>query len=172
MNINRALPVVAAAVSFAIPTATKGQAVSGDILATATVAAVLSVSNANNLQFGTVFQNIAATVATDDIEAGQFAVTGANDAEITIDLTFPAVLDHTTIPATTMPFGTPTAEFSFTTAALGTPFVGGATATQTTVLSGIGELNIFVGGTVSPAVTQAPGDYEGTITATVDYTGN
>ncbi|MEX2466273.1 MAG: hypothetical protein WD995_05150 [Gemmatimonadota bacterium] len=163
------MTVVAAAI-LAFPGLASAQA-SASVQALATVLAPISVSNLQDLQFGDVIPGVATTIAPSAGDAGQYAVSGAGVLEVTLDFgTLPATLDHT-LSASTLPlsFGAGSAGVGTTTGVVATTF--DPSSTYTANLSG-GDLFVFIGGTVAPDVSQEAGDYEGTITMTVAYTGN
>lgn len=141
------------------------QSNSGSITATAVVQQPISVIGAVNLSFGNVFPGVPATVALTDAGAGRFDVAGQASAPVT--MSFTALPGNLTFGANNMPVVF-TAGFNTTNAAAGaTPFTPGSGAA--TSLSGTGALFVFMGGTVTPAVNQAAGTYNGTITLQVTY---
>jgi len=161
--------MIAAAALIALPGAVAAQA-SASVQAEATVLAPITVANEQDLQFGDVIPGYATTVAPASGDAGRFQVSGAGALEFTLDFALPTVLTHTS-SASTLPlaFGAGSAGVGTVSTAVATTF--DPAATYTTNLSG-GALFVFIGGTVTPAVTQEAGTYDGTITLTVAYTGN
>lgn len=158
-----------AAALFLAPSLVEAQ--SASIQALATVQAPISVANEQDLQFGDVIPGFPTTVAPSDPDAGRFLVSGAGALEVTLDFgTLPSELDHVTT-ASTLPlsFGAGSAGTGTSALSVGSTF--DPSATLTTNLSS-GALYVFLGGTVSPVVSQEAGDYDGTITLTVAYTGN
>lgn len=159
----------AAAALIALPGAVAAQ-VSGSVQAEATVLAPITVANEADLQFGDVLPGLASTVAPASSDAGRFRVSGAGASEVALDFALPTVLTHTT-SASTLPlsFGAGSAGVGTTAAAVSSTFDPSATFNAN--LSG-GALFVFIGGTVTPAVSQEAGTYDGTITLTVAYTGS
>ncbi|MCX6827056.1 MAG: hypothetical protein NTV06_07320 [candidate division Zixibacteria bacterium] len=148
---------------------------SATIQATATVLSAITVVGQNNLMFETVIPGINKTVDKATVgRAGAFQVNGKESAEITLDLTLPDSLHIDSTAA--MRIG-----FSNTDASYDDGSGGGQTVPQgiinpngpvTQTLGLTGQLNIWVGGTVSPNITQTGGDYAADIRLTVAYTGN
>jgi hypothetical protein len=161
---------VAAAALLALPALADAQA-SESVLAQATVLSPITVTADANLVFGEVLPGVPSTVAPADAGAGAFEITGADTEEVSLSFgTLPAVLDHTGASTATLPlsFGAGSAGFG-TGGTISTTFDPGAS--QTVTLDGT-PLSVFIGGTVSPAVTQEAGAYENTITLSVAYTGS
>lgn len=150
--------------------------------ATATILAVLSVSSTHDLAFGDVLQGVPKTADKTVIaEAGVFQITGAGGQEISMHLQLPDYLWSATGGSEDrLPISFSTTDADIDTTAAGTPAVhgGGAIVDQDphdlpdTVMGGAGNiLQIFLGGTVLPAVDQRAGSYSADIVLTVAYTG-
>lgn len=163
---NPILWAVAAAL-LVLPVAVAAQA-SGDMTATADVLQPLTVTAGQNLAFGTVFPGVSKTILPDGVTAGRFDIAGAGESEVDVNFSFPGTL---TGPGAPMPIS-----FGATAAAWATASSAGASAfdpnTGTTQDLEAGAMMVFIGGTVDPAVDQAPGTYSGTVTLLVAYTGN
>lgn len=160
-----------AAALLALPGAAAAQS-SASVQAFATVLAPISVTSQQNLQFGEVIPGFASTVAPADAGAGRFLLSGGDLLEVTLDFgTLPTALDHT-VTASTLPlsFGGGSAGVGTLATAVDASF--DPSSVFTTNLSGTGGLYVFLGGTVTPDVAQEAGDYTGTVTLTVAYTGN
>ena len=159
-------PSLALAALFAgLAPLASGQSNSGSITATAVVQQPISVTGAVNLSFGNVFPGVPATVALTDASAGRFDVAGQANSPVT--MSFTALPGNLTFGANNMPVVF-TAGFNTTNSAAGaTPFTPASGAA--TSLSGTGTLFVFMGGTVTPAVNQAAGTYNGTVTLQVTY---
>jgi hypothetical protein len=160
-------PILGAAViGLAATDPVQGQTQTATILATATVMQPINVVGAVNLAFGSVFPGIASTVAVNAAGAGRFDVTGQASAPVFVSFVLPTNLIS---GANTLPIGTWTGHLNTvnnpTTGSNFTPSAGSTAAT----VSGIGQLFVFVGATVTPAVNQAAGVYNGTIQITVTY---
>ncbi len=148
---------------------TKSTAESGSILATATVAASLTVTGANNLDFETVTKGVPksvnkATAAT----AGEWTIAGGAGVE-QVQLAFTTLPAQLTSGGNNMPIA-----FNATDASYGT-IQGTATAMNpaagaTTNLVA-GGLTIWIGGTVSPGAAQVGGSYSATVVLDVTLTG-
>ena len=157
-----------AAVLLILPVAAAAQA-SGDITATANVLQPLSVARGQDLDFGSVFPGVSRTVLPDGTTAGRFDISGEGASEIDIDFTLPNVLDGPSSATMPVSFGNNSAAWG--TATSGGPFPFDPT-TGTTQNLEAGAMMVFIGGTVDPAVDQAAGTYNGTVTMMVAYTGN
>ncbi len=145
------------------------------IQATATVVSGLTVVGANNLQFGTVTPGVPTTVDKAAVtSAGRWDISGTAGSEISVTFTLPLILDNTSSP-TSMPisFSATDASYNDGTGSQSSPTgVLDPAAPQTLRLGTVGLLEIFIGGTVSPTISQGGGDYTADVTITVAYTGN
>ncbi|MEX2396212.1 MAG: DUF4402 domain-containing protein [Balneolales bacterium] len=136
------------------------------VTASANILEALSIDTSTDLDFGDLFPGGTETIASDAAEAASFEISGDDGAEITAhfstleDLTGggdPITVTYEAISNTTDDTGTATA---FTD----------VTASQTTNLSGTGELYIWLGGSITAAAGQATGSYTGDIILDVSYT--
>jgi hypothetical protein len=132
----------------------------------------LTVTGLRQLDFGTLFPGVPATVLrTDAAFSGAFDMRGTNRAEVSISMTLPAAL---------LGPGGRTLPLQFTAGDAGysqSNTIGAATAFDPRVplvtrLANNGRLYVWLGGTALPASTQWPGDYNATVTLTAAYTGN
>jgi hypothetical protein len=135
------------------------------ITVSANVQQPITVTAANNLDFGTVFPGVNKTVAVGDATAGQFNVTGQASAPVSLTFVLPANL---TDGGNLLPIGNWTGVHNTTAVPLGLSFTPSGAATAAT-LSGTGELFVYLGARVTPAVSQAAGNYTGTVQMTVVY---
>jgi spore coat protein U-like protein len=160
-------PILCAAIiGLAATESVQGQTQTATILATATVMQPINVVGAVNLAFGNVFPGIPSTVAVNAAGAGRFDVTGQANAPVFLSFVLPANLIS---GANTLPIGSWTGHWNaVNNPATGTNFTPSAATTAATV-SGLAQLFVFVGATVTPAVNQAAGVYNGTIQITVTY---
>lgn len=134
----------------------------------------LTVSPLRDLNFGTVTVGVPTAVPPTAAAAGQWQVTGTPNAFVTINLTLPTVLDNVQgVPGITMPiaFGTTSARWRRDQNDPNGASVFDPSAGATGRLGPPPRPNMYVwlGGTVTPAPTQAPGIYRGTIVLTVAY---
>ncbi len=149
---------------------------SATISATATVLPAMSVVGDNNLIFGTVLPDVNKSVdkATSGF-AGAFHVQGNNGAEISIDFVLPTDL-YTSDSSSTMTIVFVDTDASYddeTGAGQSSPTgVIDPRGLTTLNLGGTGAMDVWLGGTVRPAITQTGGDYSGDVTITITYTGN
>lgn len=150
---------------------------SATIQATATVISALSVIGIHDLMFETVIPGTPKTVDKATIgRAGEFQLTGHDSAEVTLEFTLP---DSLILLADTTRFMI--VAFSNTDAAYDDGTGGGQTSPAgiinpngptTERLGTAGQMEIWLGGTVTPTITQTGGDYSADVTLTVTYTGN
>ncbi|MEP0828144.1 MAG: hypothetical protein HRF51_06435 [bacterium] len=164
--------VFLAAILFSVPA--NGQE-RGVIHATATVLPAIRITGLNDLRFETVVPGVDKSVDKASIGfAGAFEVIGHNSAEVSFDFELPPalLLDST---------GFMNVNFSSTDASYddgsgggqGTPAgVIDPNGPFTLRLGPTGRLDLWIGGTVHPTITQTGGDYSSEITLTAIYTGN
>ena len=131
----------------------------------------LEVTRERDLDFGDVIRGVPATIPVANAASGRFRIRGTRGAEVSLDFLLPAFL---TVGANTLPisFG-PTAAGHYTlpqpqNAVLFDPHVTRITRLRPSN----GFLYAWLGGTVSPSLTQPPGVYTGAITLVVSYTGS
>ncbi|MDI6402723.1 DUF4402 domain-containing protein [Balneolaceae bacterium ANBcel3] len=157
----------------AVPSFSQGTE-SGSINVTGTVLERLTVIPTNDLELGFILPGESKTIAPDAAEAGSFFIQGDGGREVELSFTLPSVLELITDPANTMSL-----IFSETSAIhnIEDDASAGATFdpdTGTTMPLNVvnGELYVFIGATVDATPTQEPGNYEATVTLTLEYTGN
>jgi hypothetical protein len=163
----RTARLAALAAFLALPALAHAQA-SASVSATATVVTPLIVTAGANLAFGNVFQGVNKTVPYTDVASGRFSVSGFGTSQVALTFTLPTNLANgaTNLPIDSWDVGSNTANVA-------------GTATPLTVTSGVpvnanlaaGNLYLFVGGRVVPAVAQAAGSYTGNIVLAAAYTG-
>ena len=149
---------------------------SASIQATATVIAGILINGEHDLIFGTVLPGVDKTVDKGDVGfAGAWRIDGDNSAEITLDFTLPDSLMHQDSVAY-MPI-----DFNNTDASYDDGTGGGQTVPvaainpngpETLVLGAAGQMDVWIGGTVRPGITQTGGYYAAEVILTVAYTGN
>lgn len=146
------------------------------IQATATVISGLTVTGGNDLIFGIVIPGTPKAVDRTDVGfAGSWGIAGTTNAEVALTITLPDSLQHETV-AVGFPITFTNSDASYED---GTG--GGQTAPAGTIdpnnpytvrLGTAGSLQIWIGGTVFPSVTQTGGDYASDIMLSVIYTGS
>ena len=154
--------------------AAQGTAVTGTITALV-IGGSMTFTNLQDLNFGTVPRGVSTTVLRNAPGAAKVRVTGSANAFVQIRFTLPAQLPNTqALPGITMPIS-----FSATSAGWNrdSDDPGGGTAFNPAV--GVNNarfgppprphLYVYLGGTVTPSPTQAPGIYQGTIILTITY---
>lgn len=149
---------------------------SASIQATATVIAGIVITGEHDLLFGTVLPGVDKTVDKGDVGfAGAWHINGDNSAEITLDFTLPDSLIHQDSVAYMR------IDFTNTDASYDDGTGGGQTVPvatinpngpETLVLGPAGQMDVWIGGTVRPDLTQTGGSYAAEVTLTVAYTGN
>jgi hypothetical protein len=126
----------------------------------------VTVTGANDLQFGNVTPGVNKTVAIADAGAGRFDVVKAANQGVTLAFTLPANL---TAGANNLPIGTWTGGWNTANTPAGaTAFTPSAGGSNTAATAGT-TLFVFVGATVSPAAAQPAGSYSGTVTMSAVY---
>lgn len=162
--------VVALVMALGVPAVARAQN-SADITAQANVLTPLTVTGQQDLDFGDVFPGVASTVAVADASAGRWLTTGSSGAEIQLAFTLPANLVS---GANTLPivFGANSAGYNIANIAGAATTFDPASGATSNLGVAPAELYVWIGGTVTPAVTQPQGLYTGTINLTVNYTGN
>jgi hypothetical protein len=170
------MAVSAAAAAFVAAGATAAAAqVSATIEAKATVLQPLTVAVTNHLSFGNVYPGVDKTVGyTDAANSGKVTVMGHGGAEVNVTFSLPGELNGPSSSKLTV--GSWTGCRSTTNSASSgcaelTPTDPNTTARLGTAPEG-SSLYVFLGATVTPDYTQTPGEYLGTVTMTVAYTGN
>ena len=145
------------------------------IQATAQVASTLAITGTQNLRFGMVTPGVNKPVDKTFIgQAGEWQITGAPNAEISLAFTLPDSIQHESGP-----FGM-TIGFAATDASWDGG--GGSQAFPAGVLNpngpnaerlGFGGLMaVWIGGTVYPRIGQGGGNYASDVVLTVAYTGS
>ena len=149
---------------------------SGTIQATATVLQALIVRGLNNLEFGIVTPGINKTVDKTDVgPAGEWDITGQPLAEILLDIELPDSLIHEdSIYGLPVSFTTTVASYDDGTGG-GQKLPAGVLnphALEVQNLGAAGVMNVWIGGTVMPRLTQTGGNYSADVVLTVTLTGN
>jgi hypothetical protein len=146
------------------------------IQATATVLSALTVRGINNLQFGTVTPGVSKAVNRTDVGfAGEWSITGPPGAEINLEFDLPdsLLLEDSTVGLRI--------DFTNTDASYDDGTGGGQTlpagtlnpnGVETQDLGIGGEMEVWIGGRVSPRISQTGGDYAADVVLTVALTGN
>ena len=145
-----------------------------DISVSARVLESLVVTAVNDLEFGDIVAGNTSAVAPDDATAGQYEISGEAGSEVSLSFTLPSNLELVLDPSFTMPISFSNSDGIHSTtndAGAGSTFDPNVVHTPTLNAMN-GDLYIFIGGEVTAAPGQEPGNYEGTITLTVEYTGN
>lgn len=128
------------------------------------------VNGVRSVVFGTVFPGIPRSVLrTDALNSGQFDVRAASGTQLQLTFALPPNMTGPGGAAMPLSFGGDDAGFSTTQSVANQvgfdprlPFVA-------TMGGPPGRASVFLGGTVTPLVSQPAGSYTGTITLTVVY---
>jgi len=132
----------------------------------------LSVSGAQQLDFGAIFPGVPAIVVKGDPTfAGRFNVTGIRNSEVQLTFTLPAALSGPGGRTLPLQFGPADGGWN-TQNAVATAQAFDPRVPLVTRLSNNGRLYLWLGGTALPSGTQGSGAYAGTITLAAAYTGN
>ena len=129
------------------------------------------VQGQRDLRFSTVIAGFPTAVTWDSTQAGQWRIRGRRGAEVQLDfINLPASLQNGVYAMPVV--------FSVTDAAWRSPAGGGGTVVlgpavgATAPYGRIGQIIVYIGGTVTPPPNQQPGDYVADIDLDVYYTGN
>lgn len=144
--------------------------VTSTIQAKATVIDHIKVINSRDLNFGNdIIAGVTYTVDKTSNNSGKFNITGQKNREISILFSLPSVLVSNT---NTLPIIFNSTDAGFVTNS-GQPYTSFNPSTGTTTsFSGQGEMEIVLGGTITPSATQEPGYYKAPVTITLQYTIN
>lgn len=157
--------------------------------ATATVQAPLTVTSAQALDFGTVYQGVAKSIASDNANAGVFSIVGQAGAGIALYLALPEYVALASgVDRMTIAFAPGTCEID--TLAARAPLLtpadvlnaaqGFANVDPHALPSGVSigspagandTTAVYLGGRVVPSLNQTAGAYSGAVILTVSYTG-
>jgi hypothetical protein len=169
--------ILAVALSL-LGAATPARAQQASITANAQVSVIaLSIAGTQNLDFGAVPQGVPTAVSPrTSLNAGRFIIHGFPFAQFQLTFTLPPALLRFPGPAI-MPitFGANSACGLTTNVQANCAFFNPATPLTTRIRLALWPNNtyfVWLGATVTPGVAQAGGIYQGTVTATVAYTGN
>jgi len=138
---------------------------SASLNVTANVQQPITVVAAANLDFGNVFPGVNKSVAVTDAAAGRFNVLGQASAPISLTFVLPTNLSA---GANLLPIANWTGNHNTSASPAGTGFTPSAAATAAT-LSASGQLFVYLGAQVTPAISQVAGNYTGTVQMTVVY---
>jgi hypothetical protein len=176
MLCKRVIPALLLGFLLMIPADSRAQE-SATIQALATVISSLSIIGTNNLQFGSVTPGLDKIVDKSQPGlAGEWSITGTSTAEITLGFTLPDSL--TLVSDSTVGLRI---SFSSTDASWDDGTGGGQLAPVGVLnpngpsvrrLGAGGGMLIWIGGTVSPSISQTGGDYAADVVLTVAYTGS
>jgi hypothetical protein len=168
----RAACLVVALLGAASLAAQSGAALTADAVV---VTVGMTVTVTNDLGFGSVPLGVATTVPITGAGAAAVTVTGSPNAFVSISFTLPAVLNNIqAAPGSTMPIS-----FSATSAGWNRANNNPASATLfDPAVGAVGRIGpppnptlyIWLGGTVTPALTAKPGIYTGNIIISLVYT--
>jgi len=150
---------------------------SATIQALATVLSSLSISGENNLQFGNVTPGVNKSVDKSEPGfAGEWYITGAPNAEITLDFALPdsLLLEADSTNGLRIQFNNTDASFDDGSGSgqLAPAGVLDPNGMGTEDLGTTGEMRVWIGGTVYPRISQTGGDYAEDVVLSVAYTGN
>jgi hypothetical protein len=142
------------------------------IPAQAIVQTALTANTVRGLDFGATFGGIARTVLPTDVTSGEVTLTGGANAEVAVTFTtLPATL---TGPGAPIPltYGGSAAAYNPAGTRAGATSFDPSVGSTTRLNNATGLLSVYLGGTVSPAVNQVAGTYNGTVNLSAAYTGN
>jgi hypothetical protein len=130
-------------------------------------AAQVTVSGIRNLAFGPVIRGVPVHVLPSDaVKSGQFRFVTAIGNTVRLQFTLPTRLNGPSNARLPISFGS-TDAIAVGTASNSVPATFNPNSSQTYNIVTSTTINVFLGGTVSPAANQATGAYTNTITLTV-----
>lgn len=135
----------------------------------------ITLTNLQDLDFGIVTPGVAKTVVQNTAPAGKVQVTGAFNQYAQIEFTLPTLLQNTQgPPGSTMPisFGPNTARWRRgQDRPNGGQRFNPANGVSNARFGGRNNpyFYVYLGGTVTPSLSQGPGIYQGTIILTITY---
>ncbi len=176
MNFKKSIIFVLALLILLVMIPDAGAQEYGVIQATATVIAGISITGDHDLIFGSVLPGVDKAVDKSNIGfAGAWHISGNNSAEITLDFTLPDSLLHTdSIAFLRIDFNSTDASYDDGTGGgqSNPPYIINPNGPNTANLGATGIMDVWIGGTVRPTISQTGGNYEADITLMVAYTGN
>ena len=179
-SFNRKVLILLIAIFCCSGTAAAQDVANGSAIAT--VQAALSILATQDLQFGSVFQGVAKSVANNDAaSAGIFTINGEPGAGISTYMTLPQYI-ATTTGDDRMNIAFRNTDLSIDSTSNADPSTfgdGWQDVDPNNIPSGLvigsdvtPHTMLFIGGRVIPSVDQAAGAYSGDIIVTVAYNGN
>lgn len=131
----------------------------------------LEVRRERDLDFGDVLRGVPATVVVTDAASGRFWIRGTPNAEVSLTFLLPALL---AAGPYTMPisFGPTSAGHYVRQQAQNAVLFDPNGVRITRLRAANGFLYVWLGGTVSASLIQAPGTYTSNVTLVISYTGN
>lgn len=148
--------------------------------ATANVAASLAVTSAQNLQFGAVYQAVAKSIGNNvDASSGIFNIVGAASAGLTMFFTMPDYIaladgsDRMDISFSTTDAVVDTNDTTPSTVVAGDGWINinPRSFPAGLVVGSGGQTNVYLGGRVTPSISQKAGAYAGSVILSVAYNG-
>lgn len=169
-------PFLAALLIALVPVAGMAQGRSTTAQVTALVVSTpITFASLQDLNFATVTRGVPKTVVQNTAAAAKMRVTGASNAFAQIRFTLPTQLPNVqAVPGITMPISFPANSARWrrnNDSPNGGTIFNPAVGVNNARFGGGGNPYFFVylGGTVNPSPTQAPGIYQGTIILTITY---
>jgi hypothetical protein len=134
------------------------------------IAGQTQVSGIRDLTFGVVVAGVPSTVSPNDpVNSGQFYLRYVRGGKVRISLTLPSALNQVG-GGGTLPISFRNADaFVLETAPGSVPNSFNPKATLNLTLTGSPDLNLFLGGSVSPASAAPPGSYTAPVIVTVIF---
>lgn len=125
----------------------------------------LSVTSVTDLDFGTITAAAGSqTISSTDNSAGEFEISGAPSADVSVTFTAPSQLSS---GSANIPFTAATPTYSTSSSASGSTSFNAATGGSATIGSD-GKLYLFIGGQIDPTNASA-GSYSANYTAEISY---
>lgn len=176
------LSLILASAALAIVSTVSGFAQSASVTSTATIVTPITAQATAPLAFGTISKGATASVAATSAQAG--AVTFGGDESDNITVTVPSSATITTSSGAgssmTVTINRAALRSNTTSAQAGASSLDASSGSATTALSadgsgdgvandGLGQLYLWIGGSVTPTAVQQRGSYSGTFTVSAAY---
>jgi len=142
--------------------------VTDNISAKGTVITHITVTSKRDLDFGNdIVPGVVKAVDKAAANSGKFSLAGQPNREMSITFTLPTTLSYST---NTMPISFSTTDAGYQTGASIVPF--NPAVVQNASFSATGTMDVFLGGTVTPAAGQISGFYTAPVNISLQYTTN
>lgn len=164
--MHRWAQVSTAVVAACVVAASSASAQGANINVTANVYQAIVINAGADLVFGSVFPGVPKTIAVTDGGAGRWDATGQGGVNVNMSFTLPTDLDN---GGTLLPIASWTGCRDGDNTVVGCVTFTPAAGPIAAVFGGGGVLTVWIGATVTPSATQAPGAYSAIARLTLAY---